>query len=76
MRVRATVGKTSWDTSIFPTKEKSAPSPFALEDPRDALLLSKQKSKKVVYLLPIKADVRKKEGIRDGDTISLSLTIR
>lgn len=28
------------------------------------------------YLLPLKAEVRKKEGIRDGDTITLILEIR
>lgn len=28
------------------------------------------------YLLPLKIDVRKKEGIEDGDIISLSLEIR
>lgn len=27
------------------------------------------------YILPLKADVRKKEGIKDGDTISFSLEL-
>jgi|SRR3989344_7942360 len=49
--VRATVGKTKWDTSIFPDEEGP-------------------------YLLPVKAQVRKKEGIGDGDTIMLSIQIR
>jgi hypothetical protein len=50
VRVRATTGKTTWDTSVFPTKEGP-------------------------YVIPIKASVRRKEGIDDGDTIQLSLTI-
>ncbi len=50
--VIATVGKTSWKTSIFPDKKAGG------------------------YLLPLKADVRKKEGILAEDTISLLLEIR
>lgn len=75
VRVLATVGKTSWETSIFPSKENAMPSPLA-EDPRDALLLSRRKAVKVVYLPPIKAEVRKKECLRDGEVISLSLVLR
>lgn len=48
----ATIGKTSWKTSIFPDKESGG------------------------YLLPLKADVRKKEGILAEGTISLLLEIR
>jgi hypothetical protein len=40
--VRATIGKTSWTTSIFPDKKSST------------------------YLLPLKADVRRREDIRAG----------
>lgn len=39
-----TVGKTTWRTTFFPTKEKT-------------------------YLLPLKAIVRRKEDIREGDQI-------
>lgn len=46
IRVRVTIGKTTWPTSIFPTKEG-------------------------IYVLPIKASVRKKEGIADGDTVTV-----
>jgi len=49
--VLVTIGKTRWETSIFP--EKNGP-----------------------YLLPLKAEVRKREGIRDGDDISFSMKIR
>src|SRR3989344_927458 len=51
IRVRATIGKTSWDTSIFPDKDGP-------------------------YLLPLKAAVRKKEEILDGDTIMLTIQIK
>lgn len=50
--VAVTVGKTNWETSIFPEKKSG------------------------VYLLPLKAAVRKKEGIFDKDKISLLLEIR
>jgi hypothetical protein len=52
LRVKATIGKTNWNTSIFPDKKLEA------------------------YLLPIKAEVRKKEEIRDGDNVHLVLEIR
>jgi len=48
--VKAKIGKTSWRTSIFPTKEGT-------------------------YLLALKADVRKKEQIGMGDTITVQLTL-
>lgn len=51
VRVRATIGKTSWETSIFPDQEGP-------------------------YLLPVKAPVRKKEGIGDGDTVTLTIQIK
>lgn len=51
VRVKATIGSTSWETSLFPSA-------------RDG-----------VYLLPIKADIRKKEGVFEGDTITVTLEI-
>jgi hypothetical protein len=51
IKVRAVIGKTSWNTSIF----------------RD--------SKSASYLLPVKADVRKKEDLRDGGRVTITLTI-
>lgn len=50
--VIATIGKTSWKTSIFPDKKSG------------------------VYLLPLKAEVRKKEEIFTDDMIVFSLEIR
>lgn len=49
--VIATIGKTSWKTSIFPDKESHG------------------------YLLPLKADVRKKEIIKTDSSITLLLEI-
>ncbi|MBI5644569.1 DUF1905 domain-containing protein [Candidatus Kaiserbacteria bacterium] len=46
VRVRATIGKTSWQTTLFPTKEGP-------------------------YLIAVKADVRKKESIDDGDIVEI-----
>ena len=51
LRVRVTLGKTSWDTSIFPEKRSGT------------------------YLLPLKAAVRRAEGIQEGDTIQFTLAI-
>lgn len=50
--VNATIGATTWKTSIFPDKKAGA------------------------YLLPLKADVRKKEGVAVGKTIALTVEIR
>ena len=50
IRVRAKVGKTSWNTTLFPTKDGP-------------------------YLLAIKADVRHKEDIADGDKITATCTL-
>lgn len=50
--VTATIGETSWDTSIFPDARSGT------------------------YLLPLKAAVRKKEGIFNKDKISVRLVIR
>ncbi len=49
--VKATVGKTTWKTSIFPDKKSAS------------------------YLLPVKADIRKRENIEAGNTVTLSLDI-
>jgi len=49
--VLVTLGKTSWNTSIFPDKQSGT------------------------YLLPLKAGVRKKEGVRNGDTVSFTITL-
>jgi hypothetical protein len=50
--VLVTVGKTSWETSIFPDKKSQS------------------------YLLPMKSEVCKKEGIMDGDKVAVSIRIR
>ncbi len=49
--VIVTLGKTVWNTSIFPD------------------------SKSGEYLLPIKASVRKKEGVWEGDILSLKIKL-
>lgn len=49
VRVEATIGKTTWKTSIFPD------------------------SRSGTYLLPLKASVRRGEGIGDGDSITFTL---
>lgn len=49
--VKATIGKSSWKTSVFPDKKSNS------------------------YVLPVKADVRKKENLEDGDTISVTLQV-
>ena len=50
--VAVTIGRTTWDTSIFPDKKSAA------------------------YLLPLKAVVRAKEGIRAGERVALSIRMR
>ena len=50
--VKATIGKTEWNTSIFPDKKLKG------------------------YLLPIKAEVRKKENISVDHKITLRLEIK
>lgn len=49
--VEATVGKTTWTTSIFPDRKSGT------------------------YLLPLKALIRRKEGLEAGDTINFTFTI-
>jgi uncharacterized protein DUF1905 len=49
--VRATVGATTWESSLFAdTKSES-------------------------YLLPVKADVRRRAGIEAGDTVTLTIVL-
>lgn len=50
--VIVTVGGSTWDTSIFPSKREGS------------------------YIMAIKASIRKKEGIYDGDNIDYSFKIR
>jgi hypothetical protein len=50
--VSITVGKTTWETSIFPDKKSGS------------------------YLLPLKAQVRKKEEIDDDDEVQFTLKLR
>ena len=50
MRIEATVGQTSWRTSVFPTKAGD-------------------------FLLPVKADVRKKEGLAVGDRVAVAVEV-
>ena len=51
IKVRATVGETSWDTSIFPAKEMGG------------------------WLLPVKASVRKAEGLVAGDLVGVVIEV-
>lgn len=48
--VQATIGKTTWNTSIFPDKKHG-------------------------FVMAIKADVRKRENLHNGDTIDVTLNI-
>lgn len=50
--ISITIGKTTWNTSIFPDKKSGS------------------------YLLPVKAKVRDAENIKDGATVSYTLSIR
>jgi hypothetical protein len=51
VQVHATIGETTWKTSIFPDRKSKS------------------------YLLPVKADVRKREDIGDKDLVSLILEV-
>ncbi|OGG57819.1 hypothetical protein A2853_04135 [Candidatus Kaiserbacteria bacterium RIFCSPHIGHO2_01_FULL_55_17] len=51
VRVSVKIGKTTWQTSIFPDKRSGT------------------------YLLPLKAAVRRAEGIFEGETITFTLEI-
>jgi hypothetical protein len=50
LKVAATIGATSWRTSVFPSREGG-------------------------WMLPVKASVRKAEGIGDGDAVVLVLEV-
>lgn len=50
--VLVTLGKTTWNTSIFPDKKSET------------------------YMLPLKADIRKKEAVSAGKIVSLSIQIQ
>jgi hypothetical protein len=52
VRVKAAIGETSWNTSLFPDSKAGA------------------------YLLPVKAEVRKRESLSAGDNVSVHLRIR
>jgi Domain of unknown function (DUF1905) len=51
MKVRAQIGDTAWQTSIFPDKSSGG------------------------WLLPVKASVRKAEGLVSGDTATVTLEV-
>jgi hypothetical protein len=51
VRVKATIGGTSWATSIFPDTKRNA------------------------YLLPVKAEVRKAEGLATDDAVDITLSL-
>jgi hypothetical protein len=51
LKVRATIGDTSWDTSIFPEKDAGG------------------------WLLPVKAAVRKAEGLIAGDAVTVTVVL-
>jgi hypothetical protein len=50
LRVTATIGDTSWQTSVFPSREAG-------------------------WMLPVKAAVRKAEGLGEGDEVALVLEV-
>lgn len=51
VRVKATIGETSWSTSIFPASQTNA------------------------YLLPVKAQVRKAEGLAAGEPVEVTVSL-
>ncbi len=51
MKVKARIGETEWETSIFPDKGSGG------------------------WLLPIKASVRKAEGLIAGDDVTVSISV-
>lgn len=52
VKVTATIGNSTWSTSIFPHKAEQS------------------------YLMPVKAAVRKKEGVNPPDEVNVSLLIK
>ncbi len=51
VKVHATIGDTTWQTSLFPDKARGG------------------------FVLPVKAAVRKAEGLSEGDQVDLTLAI-
>ena len=51
VRVRASIGATTWETSVFPDTKSGS------------------------YLLPVKAEARRREGLEDGDTVAVTLEV-
>lgn len=51
LRVRATIGATTWSTSLFADRARDS------------------------YLLPVKADVRRRERVGEGDTVTVRLAL-
>jgi hypothetical protein len=51
VKVTATIGDTTWSTSLFPDAASGC------------------------YLLPVKADVRRRQGIEDGDHATVHLVV-
>jgi hypothetical protein len=51
VRVRATLGETSWESSMFWSKKDNC------------------------YVFPLKAQIRKKEGVFDGDEVSIKFEL-
>lgn len=52
VKVTATIGDVTWNTSIFPSKDSGT------------------------YVLPVKAEVRKKTAIGEGDEVEVKLEIK
>lgn len=52
LKVQATIGGTTWETSLFPSAQHQA------------------------YLLPVKASVRRAEGLSEGKTTALRIAVR
>lgn len=50
VRVKASIGKTAWDTTLFPGKGG-------------------------IYMIAIKASVRKKENIQEGDVVRIEVVV-
>jgi hypothetical protein len=51
IRVRATLGSTTWSTSLFPDRRSGS------------------------YLLPVKAEIRRREQVDAGDTVTIELAL-
>ena len=52
IRITATVGRTSWKTSVFPDEKTGA------------------------FLLPVKAEVRRAEGLNDAAVVDVAIDVR